>query len=123
MLPQTEPSPAEYSSKQDTPETDDPPLFRSGDRYCRWIREQYENVEDPGVDSLNDNVLRLLIQFYGDTSSNHKEDFFMLFDTILDYVSFLGPRFPLLPSLLDNCISSQLSTSLLPPLFRVWDDR
>ena len=123
MLPHTEASPCEYSSEQETPETDRPPLFHSGDRYCLWVREQYDNVEDPDVDSLNDNVLRLLIQFYGGSSLSHKEDFFALFDTLLDYAPYLGARFPLLTSLLENCISTQLSASLLAPLIRVEEDR
>ena len=123
MLPHTEPSSAESASNQDPLDTDHPPLFHSGDRYCEWVREQYENVEDPDVDSLNDNVLRLLIQFYGASSLSQKEDFLALFDTILGYASFLGARFPLLTSLLDNCVSSQLSESLLAPLLRVGEDR
>ena len=118
MLSAAESSPSEHSPAKETPEIDHPPLLHSGGRYSQWVREQYENVEDANVDSLNDNVSRLLIQFYGRISASPR-DFFVLFNTVLRYASFLGPRFSLLTSLLDDCISSQLSASLMKPLIEV----
>lgn len=97
---------------------DDAPKY-SVDKYTQWIHDQYLNAEDSNVNRVTDSVFRVLLMFYGGRSISDKENFLILTDCVLNYISMITDRLVLLSTLFDELIGTQLTDSLIDPLIRV----